>query len=53
MMCHMFKCNLYIFSIFTKKGTCYTDTECEELNGIASGSCADGYGICCVCMCDL
>ena len=47
MMCHIY------FSIFTKKGTCYTDTECEELNGIASGSCADGYGICCVCMCDL
>jgi len=35
-------------SLDSRKGTCYTDTECEELNGIASGSCADGYGICCL-----
>jgi len=29
-------------------GTCYTAEECSERNGVASGSCADGYGVCCV-----
>jgi len=29
-------------------GTCYTAEECENLSGTASGSCADGYGVCCV-----
>jgi len=31
-----------------KNGTCYTDTECDELQGIPGGSCAEGYGVCCV-----
>jgi len=29
-------------------GTCYTAEECTNRNGVASGSCADGYGVCCV-----
>ena len=32
-----------------QNGTCYTDTECDELQGIPGGSCAEGYGVCCVC----
>ena len=29
-------------------GTCYTPQECETKNGIASGSCASGFGVCCL-----
>jgi len=29
-------------------GTCYTAEECTARDGVASGSCADGYGVCCV-----
>merc|ERR1711935_239254 len=29
-------------------GTCYTAEECEDSSGTASGSCADGYGVCCI-----
>jgi len=29
-------------------GTCYTAEECSSRDGIASGECADGYGVCCV-----
>merc|ERR1711981_661633 len=32
----------------TRLGTCFTAEECSSLNGVASGSCADGYGVCCV-----
>jgi len=31
-----------------KNGTCYTDAECQTREGTASGSCAEGYGVCCV-----
>jgi len=31
-----------------KNGTCYTDAECQTKEGTASGSCAEGYGVCCV-----
>merc|ERR1712156_514635 len=31
----------------TMNGTCYTADECSTRDGIASGSCADGYGVCC------
>ena len=27
----------------------YVDEECETRNGKASGACAEGYGVCCVC----
>ena len=30
-----------------KYGTCYTEDECEDKGGKASGSCAEGYGVCC------
>ena len=33
----------------TKNGTCYTQAECTERNGEESGSCASGFGVCCVC----
>ena len=29
-------------------GTCYTNTECTSLGGTSSGSCASGFGVCCV-----
>jgi len=32
----------------TQRGTCYTAEECSDRNGVASGSCAEGYGVCCV-----
>lgn len=28
-------------------GTCYTAEECTNRNGVASGSCAEGFGVCC------
>merc|ERR1719429_252883 len=31
-----------------KSGTCYTEDECTDRKGTASGSCAEGYGVCCV-----
>ena len=32
-----------------QSGTCYTEDECADRKGTASGSCAEGYGVCCVC----
>ena len=32
-----------------KNGTCYTSEECSDRGGVSDGSCADGYGVCCVC----
>jgi len=29
-------------------GTCYSSTECSDKNGMASGNCASGFGVCCV-----
>ncbi|KAJ9583664.1 hypothetical protein L9F63_021994, partial [Diploptera punctata] len=29
-------------------GTCLTSAECSERGGVASGHCANGYGVCCV-----
>lgn len=29
-------------------GTCYTAEECSDRNGVASGTCAEGYGVCCI-----
>ncbi|XP_059098058.1 uncharacterized protein LOC131892271 isoform X2 [Tigriopus californicus] len=31
----------------SKEGTCYTSDECTTRGGINSGTCAQGYGICC------
>ena len=28
-------------------GTCYTSAECTSLGGVAAGSCASGFGVCC------
>jgi len=28
-------------------GTCYTSQECADKGGTSSGSCADGFGVCC------
>jgi len=33
----------------TKNGTCYTSEECSDRGGVSDGSCADGYGVCCIC----
>ena len=32
-----------------KNGTCYAQDECENKGGTGYGSCAGGYGVCCVC----
>merc|ERR1711990_325936 len=29
-------------------GTCYTAEECSDRDGVATGTCADGFGVCCV-----
>jgi hypothetical protein len=34
----------------TRNGTCYTAEECDNKGGTSSGSCADGYGVCCISM---
>lgn len=31
----------------SKNGTCYTSQECSSKGGASSGSCADGFGVCC------
>lgn len=28
-------------------GTCYTESECSQRGGTSSGSCAEGFGVCC------
>merc|ERR1711944_251318 len=30
------------------QGTCYSSTECADKNGMSSGNCASGFGVCCV-----
>jgi len=30
------------------RGTCYTTSECSSNGGVASGSCASGFGVCCL-----
>ena len=32
-----------------KNGTCYAEDECTNKGGTGYGSCAGGYGVCCVC----
>lgn len=31
-----------------RNGTCYTAEECSNIGGTHAGSCAEGYGVCCV-----
>ena len=31
-----------------RNGTCYTSTECGDKGGKQSGSCASGFGVCCL-----
>lgn len=32
----------------TRNGTCFTTAECESAGGTEDGSCADGFGVCCI-----
>lgn len=32
----------------SRNGTCYTAEECDSKSGEASGTCAEGYGVCCI-----
>jgi len=32
----------------TRLGTCFTASECNNFGGSASGSCASGFGVCCI-----
>jgi len=32
----------------TRNGTCFTAEECSNKNGLNEGSCASGFGVCCV-----
>ena len=29
-------------------GTCFTSNECSEIGGTADGTCASGFGVCCI-----
>merc|ERR1711988_591622 len=40
--------DLCVSSSSTMNGTCYTSEECASRDGTASGSCANGYGVCCL-----
>lgn len=31
-----------------RQGTCYTTTECSDKDGLKSGNCASGFGVCCI-----
>lgn len=31
-----------------RNGTCYTEAECSSRGGTKSGTCASGYGVCCI-----
>lgn len=33
-------------------GTCFTESECDANGGTSDGSCADGFGVCCIKMVD-
>ena len=33
----------------TTQGVCYTSDECNSKGGVNSGTCANGFGVCCVC----
>ena len=33
----------------SKNGTCYTASECQTKGGTNGGTCASGYGVCCLC----
>lgn len=35
--------------ILFKNGTCYSEEDCKNRGGESKGSCAEGYGVCCVC----
>ena len=41
--------NIHCTGTSNQNGTCYTDAECAERKGVASGTCADGFGVCCIC----
>lgn len=32
----------------SRNGTCFTSAECDNAGGTESGSCADGFGVCCI-----
>ncbi|XP_026469586.1 uncharacterized protein LOC113373507 [Ctenocephalides felis] len=41
-------CSLEYDLLETTDGTCYHKTECDRLGGLAAGSCAKGFGVCCI-----
>jgi hypothetical protein len=41
--------NLPCVSGSGNNGTCYSSSDCSNLGGSASGSCASGFGVCCLC----
>ena len=32
-----------------RNGTCFSAVECAAKGGASSGSCAEGFGVCCTC----
>lgn len=32
----------------SRNGTCFTNAECTSIGGASTGSCADGFGVCCI-----
>nr|CAI5828212.1 unnamed protein product [Callosobruchus analis] len=41
------QCNV-TYNGYSYLGVCYTANECQRLGGISVGSCAAGYGVCCI-----
>jgi len=31
-----------------RSGVCFTESECDSMGGTGDGSCADGFGVCCI-----
>lgn len=32
----------------SRNGTCFTQVECDNMDGTKDGTCADGFGVCCI-----
>merc|ERR1712156_166901 len=41
------ECQTNIMPAGTVQGTCFTESECTNRGGVASGNCASGFGVCC------
>lgn len=42
-------CSTKLYPMRQMQGTCYIKSQCAEFGGTEMGSCAAGFGVCCVC----